>query len=109
MPINAGEITCKAIGMAVDVADPVAERDVSIEDSGEAGDLVCRKPFPSQPIMFWGKDGEKKYRASYFERYGDQVWYQGDLVQMSTDTGGIRMLGRSSVTLLLCKSICYFS
>lgn len=76
--------------MAVDVFDsggmPIT--------SGEPGELVCKAPFPSQPITFWGKNGTERYRKSYFEMFGDTVWVQGDLIRMG-NTGGIEMLGRS--------------
>ena len=68
---------------------------VSIESKGHPGELVCTKPFPSQPLGFYGKDGFKKYYDSYFERYGTSVWRQGDYVQRTSDTGGFVFLGRS--------------
>jgi acetoacetyl-CoA synthetase len=81
--------------MAVDVFDPTNSEGVSIHDSNEPGELVVRGPFPSQPLTFWGPGGEAKYRESYFEMFGPKVWVQGDLIRISTTTGGIQMLGRS--------------
>jgi acetoacetyl-CoA synthetase len=81
--------------MAVDIMDASRGDAVSIQYSGEAGELVCTKPFPSQPIAFWGKGGNDKYRSSYFERYGPHVWCQGDFIQAEMDTGGLIMMGRS--------------
>jgi len=81
--------------MAVDVADVGQERFVSVKNSGHPGELVCCMPFPSQPVKFWGVDGTKRYRSSYFERFGNSTWNQGDFVQMTTDTKGFLMLGRS--------------
>ncbi|KAF5010948.1 hypothetical protein FDECE_2911 [Fusarium decemcellulare] len=63
LPVFAGEIQCKALGMAVDVYDPATDRPVSVESSGSAGELVCTKPFPSQPLEFVGKNGSEKYRT----------------------------------------------
>lgn len=95
LPVYAGEIQCKALGMAVDIYDSGTDEHVSVEQSGAPGELVCTKPFPSQPLAFLGKAGAKQYKASYFERYGPSVWCQGDFVQRSPVTRGIIMLGRS--------------
>jgi len=29
--------------------------------------------FPTMPVMFWGKDGAKKYHKAYFDRF-DSKW-----------------------------------
>ncbi|KAH6871223.1 acetoacetyl-synthase [Thelonectria olida] len=99
LPVYAGEIQVKALGMAVEIVDSIPERPVSIEASGEAGELVCTKPFPSEPLQFYGEDGETKYKTSYFERFGTGVWCQGDLIQRLKDTGGLVILGRSDGVL----------
>ncbi|KAF5674590.1 acetoacetate ligase [Fusarium denticulatum] len=99
LPVYAGEIQCKALGMAVDIYDSGTDEHVSVEQSGAPGELVCTKPFPSQPLAFLGKSGTNQYKASYFERYGPTVWCQGDFVQRSPVTGGIIMLGRSDGVL----------
>ena len=91
----AGEIQVKALGIAVAILDASQEDAVSVEHLGQAGELVCTKPFPSQPVAFWGKGGNDKYRSSYFERFGPQVWCQGDFIQAETDTRGLIILGRS--------------
>ena len=75
--------------------DPATDRPISVEGSGSPGELVCTKPFPSQPLEFVGKDGWEKYRSSYFEKFGPGVWCQGDFIQRLQDTDGIVMLGRS--------------
>lgn len=95
LPVYAGEIQVKALGMAVDILDAGKQEPVSIEHSGFVGELVCTKPFPSQPLRFHGQGGLKKYESSYFARFGPKVWCQGDLVQRFVDTGGVAMLGRS--------------
>lgn len=87
--------------MAIDIFDAAQEKAVSIADLGRPGELVCTAPFPSQPLAFYGADGPKKYEASYFGRFGKGVWCQGDFVQIYPDTGGIVMLGRSSVSIHL--------
>ena len=39
--------------------------------------LVCTKPFPSMPIMFWNDPDGKKYQEAYFDYYPN-VWRHGD-------------------------------
>ncbi|KAJ5060426.1 acetoacetyl-synthase [Bipolaris maydis] len=99
LPVFAGQIQCKALGMAVDIYDSESTETVSVEKSGAAGELVCTQPFPSQPLRFHGRDGLEKYKSSYFERFGPRVWCQGDFIQCLVDTGGLLMLGRSDGVL----------
>ncbi|KAM5370010.1 hypothetical protein ACJZ2D_008693 [Fusarium nematophilum] len=99
LPVYPGEIQAKALGMAVDIFDSVEEDPSSIEATGASGELVCTLPFPSQPLKFYGLDGEKKYQSSYFHRFGTKVWCQGDLIQRLTDTRGLVILGRSDGVL----------
>ncbi|KAI4088613.1 MAG: hypothetical protein LQ344_005952 [Seirophora lacunosa] len=83
------------LGMAVEAWD---EHGKDITNTGEAGELVCVKPFPCQPVAFWGKDGADKYRSSYFETFPG-VWHHGDFVKINPETGGLIMLGRSDGVL----------
>jgi len=62
------------------------------------GDLVCMKPFPSQPLTFFGPGGDAKYRTAYFERFPG-LWHHGDFVRIDPATGGLVMLGRSDGVL----------
>ncbi|KAI0543789.1 acetoacetate-CoA ligase-like protein [Xylaria curta] len=94
LPVYVGEIQCAGLGMAIDVVDSISGE----RTPGEDGELVCTKPFPCQPLTFWGADGDKKYRASYFERF-DNVWHHGDFVRIDARTGGLTMLGRSDGVL----------
>ncbi len=105
LPVHAGEIQCIGLGMSVRVYDSTGH---DITETGEAGDLVCDVAFPCQPCMFWppGPEGEKKYKSSYFERFGkdggekrEQVWCHGDFVRINPATGGMWMLGRSDGVL----------
>ena len=94
-PIGAvwrGEIQTRALGLAVDVFD---EKGNSL--IGEAGDLVCKQPFPSMPVGFWGDPENKKYHAAYFVTYPN-VWCHGDWVELS-ERGGMIIYGRSDTTL----------
>ncbi|KAL8816655.1 MAG: hypothetical protein Q9191_008293, partial [Dirinaria sp. TL-2023a] len=95
-PVYAGEIQVRGLGMAVEAWDYSGK---DITDTGEAGDLVCVKPFPCQPVKFWGTDGAEKYRKSYFDTFGPAVWHHGDFVRFNPSTGGMVMLGRSDGVL----------
>ncbi|MFM8002874.1 MAG: AMP-binding protein, partial [Actinomycetota bacterium] len=74
--VYAGEIQRPCLGMDTDVVDASA---ASLKESfNTAGELVCRSPFPSMPLGFWG-DGTSglpspdtpgpKFRAAYFEKF----------------------------------------
>lgn len=84
--------------MDVDIADPSSGE--SIINSGEAGEMVVRQPFPSMPCFFWGDHDGKKYRSSYFERFDNiDVWAQHDWLEKKPKTGGLVMHGRSDGVL----------
>ncbi|RSL82698.1 hypothetical protein CEP51_004974 [Fusarium floridanum] len=95
LPVYAGWCQARALGMKVQVFSDKGE---AIEESGEAGELVCTAPFPSQPAFFWGDEDGQRYRSAYFERYPG-VWHQGDFVRMDPITQGIQFLGRSDGVL----------
>ena len=94
-PVYAGEIQVRGLGMAVEAWDFQGK---NVTDTGEPGDLVCVKPFPCQPVMFYGADGDKIYKKSYFETFPG-VWHHGDFVRLNPKTGGLVMLGRSDGVL----------
>lgn len=94
-PVYAGEIQAPGLGMAVEAWDMNGK---NITTTGEPGELVCVKPFPCQPVYFWGPDGEKLYKKAYFETYPG-VWHHGDYVRFNPETGGMIMLGRSDGVL----------
>lgn len=81
--------------MATDITDADALEPISVKKTGRAGELTCHRPFPSQPVCFWGDDDMSRYKSSYFQKYGTKTWYQGDFIQMNPKTGGFLMLGRS--------------
>jgi acetoacetyl-CoA synthetase len=100
LPVYAGEIQCAGLGMAIGVGDSITGEPTP----GEDGELLCTQPFPSQPLTFWGENGDKKYKASYFERFEPRtgkgpIWHHGDFVRIDTRTGGLTMLGRSDGVL----------
>ena len=94
-PVYAGEIQVRGLGMAVEAWNFQGK---NVTDTGEPGDLVCVKPFPCQPVMFYGADGDKLYKKSYFETFPG-VWHHGDFVRLNPKTGGLVMLGRSDGVL----------
>ena len=91
-PVWRGEIQVPALGMDVDVFDadghPLAD---------QAGELVCKGPFPSMPVAFWNDPGGARYRAAYFDRFPG-VWCHGDWASW-TAHGGFIIYGRSDATL----------
>ncbi len=92
LPVYAGEIQCRGLGMKVEAFDENGRSQV-----GQKGELVCTAPFPSMPIYFWDDSNQKKYRGAYFERYPN-VWYHGDYIEI-TPQGGVVVYGRSDATL----------
>lgn len=93
LPVYTGEIQCRALGMAVSAFDDTgAEAPIN-----HPGELVCTRIFPVMPVCFWGKDGEEKYRKSYFATFPG-IWHHGDYV-IVTRAGGLLMLGRSDSIL----------
>ena len=103
LPVHAGEIQCRGLGMSVKTYSPDGQ---DITSTGQPGELVCDVPFPCQPCMFWppGEQGAKRYKSSYFETFthpktGLAVWHHGDFVRINPLTGGIWMLGRSDGVL----------
>ena len=63
----------------------------------EKGELVCTKPFPSMPVMFWNDPDGQKYHNAYFARF-DNIWCHGDFAEI-TAHGGLIIHGRSDATL----------
>jgi acetoacetyl-CoA synthetase len=91
-PVWTGEIQCACLGMDVHAFD-----DSGRSVRGEAGELVCKSPFPSMPVKFWNDPDGAKYRAAYFEKFPG-VWSHGDWMRF-TEHGGVVIYGRSDATL----------
>ena len=91
MPIHAGEIQCKSLGMAVEIYSQNGTAES--EDSGQPGELVCTKPFPSMPVTLWGDVSGSIYEKAYFTKFPG-VWHHGDFLAINPRTKGIIMLGR---------------
>lgn len=88
------ELTVAALGANVQVW---SETGIPIGDYSQ-GELVCLSALPSMPRLFYGDSHHKRYRDSYFDKFGEQVWYHGDFAQM-TENGGYVIAGRSDATL----------
>ncbi len=91
-PVWRGEIQGSMLGMAVDVYDESGK-----PVRGEKGELVCVKPFPSMPVMFWNDPQGEKYHNAYFARFPN-IWCHGDFAEI-TPHGGMIIHGRSDATL----------
>lgn len=91
-PVYSGELQCIPLGKDVRVFDGNGKSVV-----GEAGELVCVKPFPAMPVYFWNDEDGSRYHAAYFDVYPG-VWRHGDWVEM-TERGGMVIAGRSDAVL----------
>jgi acetoacetyl-CoA synthetase len=91
-PVYAGQLQVRNLGMAVEAWDESGQPVV-----GEKGELVCTKPWPSMPIMFWNDADGSKYHDAYFDVWPG-VWHHGDFCEV-TPEGGVIMYGRSDATL----------
>jgi acetoacetyl-CoA synthetase len=92
LPVRRGELQCLALGMAVEIFNNSGE-----PVTGEKGELVCTKAFPSMPVCFWNDPDNAKYHATYFERFPG-VWAHGDYAEI-TKNGGLIVHGRSDAVL----------
>jgi acetoacetyl-CoA synthetase len=92
LPVNAGELQCRCLGVKVDAFD---EKGDSLVD--QVGELVITEPMPSMPLFLWNDPENKRYRESYFEMY-QGVWRHGDWIKI-TPRGSAVILGRSDSTL----------
>jgi acetoacetyl-CoA synthetase len=72
LPVSAGEIPARALGMRVEV---LADNGVPSVDA--EGDLACTAPFPSMPLGFWNDVDGARYAATYFARHAG-VWSRGE-------------------------------
>jgi acetoacetyl-CoA synthetase len=86
-PVYKGEIQAPGLGMNIEVFD--------IQDG--KGELVCTKPFMSQPLKFWNDDNNMRLLGTYFQKYPN-IWHHGDYIERTVH-GGFIIHGRSDTTL----------
>lgn len=109
LPVYRGEIQCRMLGMAVETYS----HDGVQSEEGQAGELVCVRPFPCMPLGFWPLSGfdapedavkaaSERFHQAYFAEH-KHVWYHGDHVLLTRSRGGngggLIMLGRSDGVL----------
>jgi acetoacetyl-CoA synthetase len=92
LPVVAGEIQCKGLGV-----DVVAFDDDGQPVQGKPGELVCRQPLPCMPLGFLKDADGSRYHDAYFDVYPG-LWRHGDYVAF-TPNGGAVVYGRSDATL----------
>lgn len=92
MPLVAGEMQCRYLGVAVYALD---DNGNPLDD--QVGELVVTEPMPSMPLYFWNDPDGSRYRESYFEMYPGR-WRHGDWIRI-TPRGGAVIYGRSDTTI----------
>ncbi|MDQ2802689.1 MAG: acetoacetate--CoA ligase, partial [Pseudomonadota bacterium] len=84
LPVWRGESQCRSLGLDVQ----------AVGQHGDAyGELVCRNPFPSRPLGFYGDASGARFHAAYFCQNAG-MWTHGDFVSFTPD-GTARLHGRS--------------
>ncbi|ROL62715.1 acetoacetate--CoA ligase [Pseudomonas protegens] len=90
--VRRGEMQGKSLGMAIEVWN-----DQGQPVTGEKGELVCTRHFPSIPVGLWHDPDQSKLKASYFSLFPG-VWAQGDYAEQLPH-GGWLIHGRSDAVL----------
>ena len=88
LPVYRGEAQCRSLGLDVDAVGAAR---------GEIGELVCRNPFPSRPLGFFGDTGGERFHDAYFSQ-NPGLWTHGDRIAFSA-LGTARLYGRSDGVL----------
>ncbi len=97
LPVYAGEIQCKCLGMAVEALTSEQETGISNVNLLMVS-LFVPKHFHQCQFLFWNDPEGTKYSNSYFTQH-EGLWFHGDFIQTNPNTGGIVILGRSDGTL----------
>lgn len=92
LPVYRGESQCRSFGL-----DVQALKTGEIPPGRRLGELVCRNPFPSRPLGFYGDHDGTQFHKAYFQQ-NPGVWTHGDLIEF-TQSGGARLHGRSDSIL----------
>ncbi|EME43452.1 hypothetical protein DOTSEDRAFT_54265 [Dothistroma septosporum NZE10] len=102
MPVYTGGTVSPCLGMKIEAYDQTIEGGKGVKGKplpiGEAGEMVCTRGFPTQPIKFWDDPDGEKYFKSYFERF-DNVWTHGDFISIHPKTGQVFLHGRADGVL----------
>lgn len=102
MPLYAGGCMYAGLGFKMEAFDQEIEGGKGVKGRpvpiGAAGELVCSRGFPSQPVKFWGDAAGEKYFSAYYERF-DDVWTHGDFISIHPKTGQIFFHGRADGVL----------
>ncbi|SGY77296.1 BQ5605_C005g03598 [Microbotryum silenes-dioicae] len=95
LPVYHAEIQAPGLGMDLHALDDNGKPIIDAQ-----GEMCILKPFPNMPLGFWNDEGDKRYRASYFETYKNPIcWTQGDWIELHSVTGGCTVFGRSDGVL----------
>ncbi|SMY26929.1 unnamed protein product [Zymoseptoria tritici ST99CH_1A5] len=101
-PVYCGGTVAPALGMALEAYDQTIEGGKGVKGrslpAGEAGEMVCTKGFPTQPVKFWDDHDGERYFNSYYARF-DNVWTHGDFISFHPVTGGVTLHGRADGVL----------
>src|SRR5215210_6127055 len=92
LPVHAGELQARSLGMKVEAFNDKGEPVVD-----EVGELVITEPSPSMPIYLWNDPEGERYRESYFDVYPG-VWRHGDWIKVK-ERGSCVIYGRSDSTI----------
>jgi acetoacetyl-CoA synthetase len=79
LPVSAGEIPARALGMRIEV---LADNGVPCVDA--EGDLACTAPFPSMPLGFWNDVDGARYAAAFFARHAG-AWCRGERARLTAN------------------------
>jgi acetoacetyl-CoA synthetase len=92
LPVRAGEIQCRCLGVAAAAYDDVGRAVVD-----EVGELVVEAPMPSMPLRFVDDPDGDRLRDAYFAVYPGR-WRHGDWVRFRRDGASV-IYGRSDATI----------
>ena len=82
--------------MAVGIFDEAGK---DIPETGIAGELICTRPHPSLPALFWSDDARRsKFLKAHYEMYPG-VWRNGYFTAMNPRSKGYIILGRRFASL----------
>lgn len=92
LPVYRGEIQCPGLGMDIAAYDGKGKPVFNQE-----GELVCQRPFISQPVGFHDDPKKERFSKAYFEVF-ENIWHHGDFITL-TERKGVLVHGRSDATL----------